>query len=101
MRTADPPESFRFSTGAVQTGETLSAYRELFSGMLASFRIAPLSGDFLCNARFRRLPDLSILTVAGSPVRASWQHVMTPNSDRGIALMLLGSHAAVVGQGGR
>jgi AraC-like DNA-binding protein len=100
MQVTEPPQSFRFSTGGLPLDQRLLAYRDLFSGILANFRIDTLQGDFCCNARYRRLPDLSIVDVASSPVRASWQRVVASNGDRDIALMLSGVHSSTVGQSG-
>lgn len=77
----------------------LPSYCDVVGRTLARMDIEPVGERFSCNARFYRLRDLSILSIAGSAVRVNRTRQMRERSDQLALLMYLDGVAAVSQRG--
>jgi len=81
LATAKDLSAFCFSTRDIAPNSRLPVYRELFHDKLAKFDTEPLGSEFRCEASYRALPGLSVLRVAGTPVRVAWTRELVKNGD--------------------
>jgi AraC-like DNA-binding protein len=91
---------FNFSSEELRPADRLPSYCDAVGRVLARMDIEPVGESFSCNARFYRLRDLSILSIAGSAVRVNRTREMAEGSDK-VALVMYLEGVATVSQRGR
>jgi AraC-like DNA-binding protein len=91
---------FDFSSEDLPPADRLPSYCDMVGRILARMDIEPVGESFSCNARFYRLRDLSIMSIAGSAVRVNRTHEMAEGSDE-LALVTYLEGVATVSQRGR
>jgi AraC-like DNA-binding protein len=79
--------SFRFSSEDLPPADRVPFYRDVIGRMLTKMDVEPVGEQFSCDARFYRLPDLSISCIAGSAVRSDRTREMAEGSHELVLVM--------------
>jgi AraC-like DNA-binding protein len=91
---------FDFLSEDLPPADRLPSYRDVVGRILARMDIQPVGESFSCNARFYRLRDLRILSIAGSAVRVNRTREMAEGRDQ-VALVMYLEGVATLSQRGR
>jgi AraC-like DNA-binding protein len=76
----------RFSSDDLPVADRVPFYCDVVGRMLAKVDVEPVDGNFFCNARFCRFPDLSVSYVASSAIRGTRTREMA-EGDQGLTLI--------------
>jgi AraC-like DNA-binding protein len=74
-------ESFHFSSEGLRAVDRVPFYRDVIGRMWARVDLEPVGEDLRIDARFCRLPDLSVAYVEGSAVRVTRTRAMAEGRD--------------------
>jgi AraC-like DNA-binding protein len=92
--------SCRFSSEDLRPADRIPFFCDVLSRTLARMEVEPLGERFSCNARFYRLPDLSLSWISGSAIRGTRIREMDDGSPELVLMMNL-EGAATFSQRGR
>jgi AraC-like DNA-binding protein len=92
--------SFRFSSEDLRPADRIPFFCDVLGRTLARMDVEPLGERFSCNARFHRLPDLSLSWISGSAIRGTRIREMDDRSPELVLMMNL-EGAATFSQLGR
>jgi AraC-like DNA-binding protein len=84
--TAGDVRSLRFSSEDLRPADRIPFFCDVLGRTLARMDVEPLGEKFSCNARFCRLPDLSLASISGSAIRGTR---MRETDDRRPELVLM------------
>jgi hypothetical protein len=92
--------SCRFSSEDLRPADRIPFFCDVLGRTLARMDVEPLGERFSCNARFYRVPDLSLSWISGSAIRGTRIREMDDKSPEFVLMMNL-EGAATFSQRGR